>query len=71
VINKKTKKNGNYIKPACMVSIPYIKGLSEKFKRIMNSFNIKTVLKTTKYQTGTLKKKETKEQIKRQNTVYM
>jgi hypothetical protein len=53
-----------------MVSVPYIKGLSEKFKRIMNRFNIKKVLKTKKYQMCSLKKKETKG-VKRQTAVYM
>ena len=29
-----------------MVTIPHIKGLSEKFKRIANTFDIKTTFKT-------------------------
>ena len=47
-----------------MVSIPYIKGLSEKFKRIMNRFHIKTLLKTTKYQMGPLKKNTSKKELR-------
>lgn len=49
VINKKPKnskmQNCSDNKPLCMMSIPHVGGISEKFKRIIEIFNIKTVLK--------------------------
>lgn len=36
----------NEVQPLGIMSIPYIRGFSEKFKRISNRYNIKTVFKT-------------------------
>jgi hypothetical protein len=40
------KKDDNDSKSVCMTSILYIRGISEKFKRIGERFNIKTGFKT-------------------------
>jgi hypothetical protein len=47
-INKFGKKNypSTQSKEACTVVIPYVKGISDKFKRIGNKYNIKTIFKT-------------------------
>jgi hypothetical protein len=74
VINKKPqlrKQKCNDSKSICMVSVPYIKGLSEKFKRIGNRFSINTVYKT-KNTIGSLMKNQTKDGVKRDNhSVYL
>ena len=36
----------NEVKPLGLISVPYTRGFSEKFKRISNIYNIKTVFKT-------------------------
>jgi hypothetical protein len=36
----------NEVKPIGSVVIPYVKGISEKFKQIGNSYNIKNIFKT-------------------------
>jgi hypothetical protein len=36
----------NDVKPICSVVIPYVKGISDKFKRIGNRYNIRTIFKT-------------------------
>ena len=50
VINRKPrnrkKKGDNENKSVCVISIPYIRGVSEKFKRTGERFNIKTIFKT-------------------------
>jgi hypothetical protein len=50
VIDKKPryrkKKGDNDNKSVCVISIPYIPGTSEKFKRTGERFNIKTVIRT-------------------------
>jgi hypothetical protein len=55
VIQKKPryrkKKDDNDNKTVCVISIPYIRGISEKLKRIFERFNIKTIYKT-KYNLG-------------------
>jgi hypothetical protein len=33
-------------KPLCYIHIPYIKGISEKFRRIGNQYKVKTIFKT-------------------------
>jgi hypothetical protein len=43
-------------KLGCEICIPYIRGLSEKFKRIGEKFNIKTVFKS-KYTLGNFLRK--------------
>jgi hypothetical protein len=47
-INKFGKKSypSTQSKAACTVVIAYVKGISDKFKRIGNKYNIKTVFKT-------------------------
>jgi hypothetical protein len=47
-INKFGKKNypSTQSKEACTVVIPYVKGISDKFKGIGNKYNIKTIFKT-------------------------
>jgi hypothetical protein len=47
-INIFEKKNypSTQSKEACTVVIPYVKGISDKFKRIGNKYNIKTIFKT-------------------------
>lgn len=49
------------------ITVPYVKGLSNKFQSSGDRFNIKTVLKT-KNSVGFSKKNETKERAKRQTT---
>lgn len=39
--HRQKQENCNDVKPVCMVTIPCIKGLSKKFKRIGYRFNIK------------------------------
>ena len=54
IINKEPKhrkKDNNDNKFVCIIFIPYIWGISEKFKRNGKTFNIKTVFKT-KYTLG-------------------
>jgi hypothetical protein len=36
----------NEVKPIGSMTIPYVKGISEKFKRIGNCYNIRTIFKT-------------------------
>jgi hypothetical protein len=36
----------NKVKPLCLISIPYVRGVSEKFKCTVNKYNIRTVFKT-------------------------
>jgi len=38
----------NHEKPLVSVIIPHIKGFSEKFKHIVNQYNIKTIFETKK-----------------------
>ena len=40
------QKDWNEVKPTCMVTMSYIKGLSENFKRTGNVLNIKTTFNT-------------------------
>jgi hypothetical protein len=44
----------NEVKPIGSVAIPYVKGISEKFKQIGNHYNIKTIFKTKHTFRGTL-----------------
>jgi hypothetical protein len=48
VINNTEGKNRlrNEVKPIGSVVIPYVKGISDKFKRIGNRYNIRTIFKT-------------------------
>jgi hypothetical protein len=52
LINSVIKNTGgnnrlrNDVKPIGSVVIPYVKGISDKFKRIGNRYNIRTVFKT-------------------------
>jgi hypothetical protein len=48
VINNTGENNQlrNEVKPVCSVVIPYVKGISEKFKGIGNRYNIKKIFKT-------------------------
>jgi hypothetical protein len=39
-------RSRNEVKPIGSVVIPYVKGISEKFKRIGNRYNIRTIFKT-------------------------
>jgi hypothetical protein len=73
-INKLGKKNYPITQSneACTVVIPYVKGISEKFKRIGNKYNIKTIFKTkhTLRNIFIRTKPDTKSQLQIRHCIY-
>jgi hypothetical protein len=52
----RSNRPSSYIIYHGTVTIPYVKGISEKFRRIANRFNVRTVFKTKRTLRGTLMK---------------
>jgi hypothetical protein len=55
-------------KPLGSVHIPYVKGFSEKFRRIANKYNIRTIFKTEQTLRSVLMKTRRKENDRKNNT---